>query len=149
MPSSRPTIRDISWRRWVAYSVVSLISGSGWACIALMMLGADPRNGSQAHHLVSGALSGLLVGWLMNRFYRSPDPTAIILTAPLAYYVAVYFFIVLDALWQPTVSAKILLIAFPWALLAFAPPFVLLLPLSWFNGLLLRWTLLGLPRVKY
>lgn len=145
-PPSRPAIRDISWQRWVAFSVGSLISGMGWAGIALMLFGVAPY--TAWHHLLCGAVSGLLVGWIMNGFYRSSDPTAIALTSPFAYYLGVYFYFVLLSFWRPTFSPNIFLITIPWALYAFAPPFVALLPLSWLNGVLLRWVLLGIPRVK-
>jgi ABC-type Na+ efflux pump permease subunit len=143
--AKRPGMKDISAGRWLTFMAVSLVSGVVWACLMMALFDFGPSVQRMPSILLAGAISGLVVGALMNWFYRSPSPIPTVLSTPLAYYLGAFLFMVLDALMRQYTDPKLLIVMAAYALFIFMPPLVLFMPVVWLNGVLLRWILRGFP----
>jgi hypothetical protein len=139
--------------RWSAYLSLSMLSGVAWGGIFLWIAGwGEGRSAiSSDTALVFGAIAGLVVGSVMQYFYRKPDLMITVLTAPLAMWLGMCCFLFLSgvnfsyehggpiSIFGPMYMAFVAL---------FIPPGLLLIPLALVNGLLLRLVLISNGRQR-
>ena len=122
--------------RFAIYVALSAVSGVAWVGTLLFWAGPN-RDTPSVLFFLSGAVSGLLVGLLMNRIYRAEDWRYTIYCAPLALWLGVFLFGALVSLFNGNYLG--ILGAAAAATLMIFPPYLFLMLFAMINGLLLRW----------
>lgn len=125
---------------YLRYLGLSAMSGVGWTGIAFLIMG-EGRNQDMPVIVfwIVGVISGLLVGMLMERFYRAKSWLPTLLSAPLALWLGAFFYFALLGLYNYHRPMVVVSAAAYACFVLYAYAVLTLVALA--NGMVLRWVL--------